>query len=111
MIRKATHHHPCTSLEEWDAVATQINVAKVDLATLHGYNPNMLAFSRKPRLLPSSVDEITDGDTLVIISRAARGDQQLHFLYETQRVARQAAQEVEAKIDISTARNRRCGKV
>ena len=82
MMRRATYHRSCTSIEEWDAVAAPINVAKAQLATGDGYSPNMLAFGRKPRLFLSAINEITDGDTLTTLSRAANGDQQIHLLFE-----------------------------
>ena len=91
-------------------MAVLVNIAKADLATRDGCTPDMLAFGRKPRLLPSSIEEITDGDILKSISRAVSGDQQLHLLYTIQGAARQAAQEVEAKFDVLIALNRRCGK-
>ena len=54
MMCKAKYHRPCTTLEEWDEVAVQVNVDKADLATRDGYSPNMLAFRGKPNFLPSS---------------------------------------------------------
>jgi len=98
MMRRAVHHHPCTSIEEWDALAIQVTIAKADLATRDGYSPNMLAFGRRPRMLPSSLDEV-DSDVVTSVSKASNGDQTLRFVYKTQGAFRQAAQEVEASVE------------
>ena len=60
-------------------------------------------------MLPSSLDEV-ESDVVTSVSRASNGDQTLRLLYKIQGAARQAAQEVEAKLDITLAPNRRCGK-
>ena len=80
MMRKASFHHPCITVEEWDALAVQVIVAKADLSTRDGYSPNMLAFGRRPRLLPSCLDECEE-DVITSISRAHGGDRKIQYLY------------------------------
>ena len=108
-MRRASFHHPCTTFEEWDALAIQVTVAKADLSTRDGYSPNMLAFARIPRLLPSCMDEV-DSDVITSVSRASSGDQTLQLLYKLQNAARAAAREVEAQLYVSMALNRKCGR-
>jgi len=109
MMRKASFHHPCITVEEWDALAVQVTVAKADLSTRDGYSPNMLAFGRRPRLLPSCLDECQE-DVITSISRAHSGDRNIQYLYQLQLTARQAADEIAGRFDVDNAMSRKCGK-
>ena len=83
-MRPATFHHPYTTIENWYAFAIQINVAKADLATKGGYLRNMFALGGRPRLLPTALGEVANGDTLTPMSRAPNVDEEPRLLLECQ---------------------------